>query len=246
MITRDSAGTFDVLLHDNTTVKAPAGCLKMGKRDPDAFRKGTLVQYKLIGGRQWLNGKVLAVNEDGTYDIKGRDEELIESVKPSLVRMTIAAKERSLARAEKISSSKERAREVNTNHLWRNIFATSSASAAVQQGTFGRSDGGEGGSGGDEGGIDEGEGGSSDAEDDDGDISAAGSNLLARQRRRALRESIRNGTSTGSWKLTRGGMPVNTAEAYDEDDEDDLSSLFSMDSWVCSSSGDSSGDGDNR
>ena len=148
VITRDSAGTFDVLLHDNTTVKAPAGCLKMGKRDPDAFRKGTLVQYKLIGGRQWLNGKVLAVNEDGTYDIKGRDEELIESVKPSLVRMTIAAKERSLARAEKISSSKERAREVNTNHLWRSTFATSSASSAAQQGTFGRSDGGEGGSGG--------------------------------------------------------------------------------------------------
>jgi hypothetical protein len=44
--------------------------------------------------------------------------------------------------------------------------------------------------------------------------------------------------------LTRGGMPVNTAEAYDEDDEDDLSSLFSMDSWVGSSSDDSSEDGD--
>jgi hypothetical protein len=40
-------------------------------------------------------------------------------------------------------------------------------------------------------------------------------------------------------------MPVNTAEAYDEDDEDDLSSLFSMDSWVGSSSDDSSEDGDN-
>ena len=58
-------------------------------------------------------------------------------------------------------------------------------SSVAQRGTFGRSDGGEGGSGGDEGGIDEGEGGSSDAEDDDGDISAAGSNLLARQQRRA-------------------------------------------------------------
>ena len=78
----------------------------------------------------------------------------------------------------------------------------------------------------------------------DGDTSAAGSNLLARQRRRALRESIRNGSSSGTWKLTRGGMPVNTAEAYDEDDDDDLSELFSMDSWIGSSSGDSSEDGD--
>jgi hypothetical protein len=244
VITRDSAGTFDVLLHDNTTVKAPAGCLKMGKRDPDAFRKGTLVQYKLIGGRQWLNGKVLAVNEDGTYDIKGRDEELIESVKPSLVRMTIAAKERSLARAEKISSSKERAREVNTNHLWRSTFATSSASSAAQQGTFGRSDGGEGGSDGEEGGSEGGEGGSGEAADD-GDTSAAVSKLLARRQREALRESIRNGISTGSWKLTRDGRPVNTAEAYDEDDEDDLSELFDVDSWFGSSADDSSEDGDN-
>ena len=97
---------------------------------------------------------------------------------------------------------------------------------------------------GEEGGSDGGEGGSSDA-DDAGDTSAAGSNLLARQRRRALRESIRNGTSTGSWKVTRGGMPVNTAEAYDEDDDEDLSELFSMDSWIGSSSDDSSGDSDN-
>jgi hypothetical protein len=156
--------------------------------------------------------------------------------------MTSAAKDRSFARAETISSSTERAREVTTNHLWRSTFATSSASSAAQQGTFGRSDGGEGGGDGDEGCSDEGEGGSSDAEDDDGDTSAAGSNLLARRQRQALRDSIRNGTSTGSWKLTRGGMPVNTAEAYDEDDDDDLSELFSMDSWVGSTSGDSTGD----
>ena len=37
----------------------------------------------------------------------------------------------------------------------------------------------------------------------------------------------------------------NTAEAYDEDDEDDLSELFSLDSWVGSSSDDSSGGSDN-
>ena len=249
-ITRDSHGTFDVLLLISKKVETQvrAGRLKMGKRDPDAFRRGTAVLYlKGNGARRnnWLIGKVEVVNIDGTYDIKGKDGEVMENVKPQHVKMTEAAMRRSLARAQKVSTPKVTARDVNTNHLWRNIFATSSASAAVQQGTFGRSDGGEGGSGGDEGGIDEGEGGSSDAEDDDGDISAAGSNLLARQRRRALRESIRNGTSTGSWKLTRGGMPVNTAEAYDEDDEDDLSSLFSMDSWVGSSSDDSSGDSDN-
>jgi hypothetical protein len=40
-------------------------------------------------------------------------------------------------------------------------------------------------------------------------------------------------------------MPVNTAEAYDEDDDEDLSELFSMDSWIGSSSDDSSGDSDN-
>ena len=91
---------------------------------------------------------------------------------------------------------------------------------------------------------DGGEGGSSDA-DEGGDTSAAGSNLLARQQRRALRESVSNGTSRGSWKSTRGGMPVNTAEAYDEDDDEDLSELFSMDSWIGSSSDDSSEDGDN-
>jgi hypothetical protein len=111
------------------------------------------------------------------------------------------------------------------------------AAGADAAGTFGRSDGGEGGSEG-------GEGGSGEAADD-GDTSAAVSKLLARRQREALRESIRNGISTGSWKLTRGGMPVNTAEAYDEDDEDDLSELFSMDSWVGSSSGDSSGDDGN-
>ena len=93
-------------------------------------------------------------------------------------------------------------------------------------------------------GSDGGEGGSSDA-DEGGDTSAAGSNLLARQQRRALRESVSNGTSRGSWKSTRGGMPVNTAEAYDEDDDEDLSELFSMDSWIGSSSDDSSGDSDN-
>jgi hypothetical protein len=69
--------------------------------------------------------------------------------------------------------------------------------------------------------------------------------LLARRQREALRESIRNGISTGSWKLTRDGRPVNTAEAYDEDDEDDLSELFDVDSWFGSSSDDSSEDGDN-
>ena len=249
-ITRDSHGTFDVLLHISKKVETQvrAGRLKMGKRDPDAFRRGTAVLYlKGNGARRnnWLIGKVEVVNIDGTYDIKGKDGEVMENVKSQNVKMTEAAMLRSLARAEKVSTPKLTAREVNTSHLWRNIFAASTTSTAVQQGTFGRSDGGEGGSDGDEGGIDEGEGGSSDAEDDDGDISAAGSNLLARQRRRALRESIRNGTSTGSWKLTRGGMPVNTAEAYDEDDEDDLSELFSLDSWVGSSSDDSSGDSDN-
>jgi hypothetical protein len=40
-------------------------------------------------------------------------------------------------------------------------------------------------------------------------------------------------------------MPVNKAEAYDEDDDDDLPELFSMDSWIGSSSGDSSVDGGN-
>ena len=40
-------------------------------------------------------------------------------------------------------------------------------------------------------------------------------------------------------------MPVNTAEAYDEDDDEDLSELFSMDSWIGSFSDDSSKDGDN-
>ena len=247
-ITRDSEGTFDVLLNSSKKVemRVTADRLKMGKRDPDAFRRGAIVQYLKAHGRKWLIGKVEVINIDGTYDIRCKDGEVMENVKPQHVKMTEAAMQRSLARAEKVSTPKIAAREVNTNHLWRNVFANSSTSAAPQRGPFGRSDGGEGGSDGDEGGIDEGEGGSSDAEDDDGDISAAGSNLLARQRRRALRESIRNGTSTGSWKLTRGGMPVNTAEAYDEDDEDDLSSLFSMDSWVGSSSGDSSGDGDNR
>ena len=40
-------------------------------------------------------------------------------------------------------------------------------------------------------------------------------------------------------------MPVNTAEAYDEDDDEDLSELCSIDSWIGSCSGDSSVDGDN-
>ena len=226
-------------------MRVTADRLKMGKRDPDAFRRGATVQYLKAHGRKWLIGKVEVINIDGTYDIRCKDGEVMENVKPQHVKMTEAAMQRSLARAEKVSTPKVTAREVNTNHLWRNVFANSSTSAASQRGPFGRSDRGEGGSDGEEGGSDGGEGGSSDA-DDAGDPSAAGSNLLARQRRRALRESIRNGTSTGSWKLTRGGMPVNTAEAYDEDDEDDLSSLFSMDSWVGSSSGDSSGDGGNR
>ena len=245
-ITRDSEGTFDVLLNSSKKVemRVTADRLKMGKRDPDAFRRGATVQYLKAHGRKWLIGKVEVINIDGTYDIRCKDGEVMENVKPQHVKMTEAAMQRSLARAEKVSTPKIAAREVNTNHLWRNVFANSSTSAAPQRGPFGRSDGREGGSDGEEGGSDGGEGGSSDA-DDAGDTSAAGSNLLARQRRRALRESIRNGTSTGSWKLTRGGMPVNTAEAYDEDDEDDLSSLFSMDSWVGSSSGDSSGDGGN-
>ena len=246
-ITRDSEGTFDVLLNSSKKVemRVTADRLKMGKRDPDAFRRGATVQYLKAHGRKWLIGKVEVINIDGTYDIRCKDGEVMENVKPQHVKMTEAAMRRSLARAEKVSTPKIAAREVNTNHLWRNVFANSSTSAAPQRGPFGRSDRGEDSSDGEEGGSDGGEGGSSDA-DDAGDTSAAGSNLLARQRRRALRESIRNGTSTGSWKLTRGGMPVNTAEAYDEDDEDDLSSLFSMDSWVGSSSGDSSEDGDNR
>ena len=245
-ITRDSEGTFDVLLTSSKKVemRVTADRLKMGKRDPDAFRRGATVQYLKAHGRKWLIGKVEVINIDGTYDIRCKDGEVMENVKPKHVKMTEAAMQRSLARAEKVSTPKVTAREVNTNHLWRNVIANSSTSAAAQRGPFGRSDRGEGGSDGEEGGSDGGEGGSSDA-DDAGDTSAAGSNLLARQRRRALRESIRNGTSTGSWKLTRGGMPVNTAEAYDEDDEDDLSSLFSMDSWVGSSSDDSSGDSDN-
>ena len=225
-------------------MRVTADRLKMGKRDPDAFRRGATVQYLKAHGRKWLIGKVEVINIDGTYDIRCKDGEVMENVKPQHVKMTEAAMQRSLARAEKVSTPKIAAREVNTNHLWRNVFANSSTSAAPQRGPFGRSDGGEGDSDGDEGGSDGGEGGSSDA-DDAGDTSAVGSNMLATQRRRALRESIRNGTSTGSWKLTRGGMPVNTAEAYDEDDEDDLSSLFSMDSWVGSSSDDSSEDGDN-
>ena len=245
-ITRDSEGTFDVLLNSSKKVemRVTADRLKMGKRDPDAFRRGATVQYLKAHGRKWLIGKVEVINIDGTYDIRCKDGEVMENVKPQHVKMTEAAMQRSLARAEKVSTPKVAAREVNTNHLWRNVFANSSTSAAAQRGPFGRSDRGEGGSDGEEDGSDGGEGGSSDA-DDASDTSAAGSNLLARQRRRALRESIRNGTSTGSWILTRGGMPVNTAEAYDEDDEDDLSSLFSMDSWVGSSSDDSSEDGDN-
>ena len=245
-ITRDSEGTFDVLLNSSKKVemRVTADRLKMGKRDPDAFRRGATVQYLKAHGRKWLIGKVEVINIDGTYDIRCKDGEVMENVKPQHMKMTEAAMQRSLARAGKVSTPKVAAREGNSNHLWRNVFANSSTSAAAQRGPFGRSDRGEGGSDGEEDGSDGGEGGSSDA-DDAGDTSAAGSNLLARQRRRALRESIRNGTSTGSWKLTRGGMPVNTAEAYDEDDEDDLSSLFSMDSWVGSSSDDSSGDSDN-
>ena len=69
-ITRDSHGTFDVLLHisKKAETQVRAGRLKMGKRDPDAFRRGTAVQYlKGNGNKIWLIGKVEVVNVDGTY-----------------------------------------------------------------------------------------------------------------------------------------------------------------------------------
>ena len=116
----------------------------MGKRDPDAFRRGATVQYLKAHGRKWLIGKVEVINIDGTYDIRCKDGEVMENVKPQHVKMvTEAAMQRSLARAEKVSTPKVTAREVNTNHLWRNVFANSSTSAAAQRGPFGRSDRGE-------------------------------------------------------------------------------------------------------
>jgi hypothetical protein len=144
-ITRDSEGTFDVLLNSSKKVemRVTADRLKMGKRDPDAFRRGATVQYLKGHGRKWLIGKVEVINIDGTYDIRCKDGEVMENVKPQHVKMTEAAMQRSLARAENVSTPKVAAREVNTNHLWRNVFANSSTSAAAQRGPFARSDRGK-------------------------------------------------------------------------------------------------------
>ena len=83
-ITRDSEGTFDVLLNSSKKVemRVTADRLKMGKRDPDAFRRGATVQYLKAHGRKWLIGKVEVINIDGTYDIRCKDGEVMENVKP--------------------------------------------------------------------------------------------------------------------------------------------------------------------
>ena len=46
-------------------MRVTADRLKMGKRDPDAFRRGATVQYLKAHGRKWLIGKVEVINIDG-------------------------------------------------------------------------------------------------------------------------------------------------------------------------------------